>query len=138
MKKTIITTVIAVVVAATAYSVFAEERQDSRPGRPMWSHKKSYEGWPMGGWGMRGMCPLHMALAKSLTNTQIVPGDDGEVIVMAGHKLMKYDKDLELIKAVELDIDIEAARKKMEQIMEDCPRRKELLRKQAEEAGNDR
>ena len=86
---------------------------------------------------MRGMCPLHMMLAKSLTNTQIVAGDDGEVIVMAGLKLMKYDKDLELIKAVDLEIDIEAARKKMEQIMEDCPRRKELMRKEAEEAGRD-
>ncbi len=137
MKKTIITAVIAAVVVASAYSVFADERQGSRSGRHRWPQKKSHEEGHMGYRQMRGMCPLHMMLAKSLTNTQIVAGDDGEVIVMAGLKLMKYDKDLELIKAVDLEIDIEAARKKMEQIMEDCPRRKELMRKEAEEAGRD-
>lgn len=87
---------------------------------------------------MRGMCPLHMALAKSLTDTQMAVTDDGKVIIMAGHKLMKYDKDLELVKTVDLEIDIEAARKKMEQIMEDCPKRKAMMRKEAEEAAHDK
>ena len=38
---------------------------------------------------------------------QMVATSDGGVIVMAGHKLFKYDKDLNLVKEVELKTRVE-------------------------------
>ena len=53
-----------------------------------------------------------MMMGKSLVATA-----DGGVVVWLGNKLFKYDKDLVLQKEVEIKIDMEAMRKKMEK----CP-----------------
>jgi hypothetical protein len=55
---------------------------------------------------MMGMS--HMMMSRSLVATT-----DGGVVVMAGNKLQKYDKDLMLVKEVELKIDMEAMKKMM-------------------------
>ena len=56
---------------------------------------------------MMGM--QHMMMSKSMVATP-----DGGVIVMVGHKLQKYDKDLVLQKEVELKMDKEEMKEKME------------------------
>jgi hypothetical protein len=60
----------------------------------------------MGPGKMMGMCPMMMG--KSM-----VASSDGGVIVLAGNKLQKYDKDLMLIKEVEIKMDMSLMQKKM-------------------------
>ena len=49
---------------------------------------------------MAGMARMHEMMNKTMVAT-----NDGGVIVMVGHKLMKYDKDLNLVKEAEIKID---------------------------------
>lgn len=61
-----------------------------------------------------GKCPMHGMMMKK----SIVVAADGGVIVLAGNKLIKYDKDLNMQKEVEIKIDMDAMQKQM---MEGCP-----------------
>ena len=60
---------------------------------------------------------IHEMLPKSLLETK-----DGSLIVLVGNKLMKYDKDLNLVKEAEIKIDAEAMKKMMMQMQESCPK----------------
>lgn len=85
MRKTILVLALMIGVCGAAY---AEDMQDSGgEQRPMPGR--------MGGkmMGMMGM----MGGGRSVTATS-----DGGVVVMEGHRLIKYDKDLTLVKEVEL------------------------------------
>lgn len=63
--------------------------------------------------GMMGMCPMHCMMMKSVMEKEMVATEDGSVVVLAGNKLMKYDKNLELKKEVELKYDTKEACDKM-------------------------
>ena len=49
---------------------------------------------------------------KKMMGKEMVSSGDGGVIVLVGNKLIKYDKDLNLTKEVEIEIDTEAMMKK--------------------------
>lgn len=72
--------------------------------------------------GMKGMCShCGMMMGKSVTATS-----DGGVIVSVGNKLMKYDKNLKLVKEAEIKVNMAEMQKKM---MEQCPKCKEMMQK---------
>ncbi len=52
---------------------------------------------------------------------EMVATKDGGVIVMTGHKLMKYDKNLELVKEVKIKTGKEGMYKKMMEKKGKCP-----------------
>jgi hypothetical protein len=139
MKKTTIFTAIILIVAAGAYVVVAQQggmmggmhgggmAMDSNN---MMMHKgmgpggmmPGSGGMMMGPGGMMGpgMCPMCSMMCQMMTHKSMVAvGDD--VVVMAGNKLMKYDKNLNLVKEVELKIDTEQMQKKMAEMMKSCP-----------------
>jgi len=60
----------------------------------------------------------HGMMMKKMMQKEMVATPDGGVIVMAGNKLMKYDKDLNLVKEVEIKVDMEAMMKKMKECSE--------------------
>jgi len=67
--------------------------------------------------GMMGkgmMMPMMMA-------KQMVASNDGGVIVLAGNKLYKYDKNLTLVKEAEVKVDKEAMEKMMADMKAKCP-----------------
>lgn len=89
MKKII--SLIMVLSLLIALPVFAEEmKKEEMPGMAM---GKSME-MPMPGMG-KMCCPM-------MGKAQMVATDEGGVIVFAGHRLMKYDADLNLVKEVEV------------------------------------
>jgi hypothetical protein len=51
-------------------------------------------------------CPIRLAMAQSELQNQIVTNVDGGIIVLAGSKLLKYDNNLNLLRKVDLDVDI--------------------------------
>ena len=66
---------------------------------------------------MMGMCPM----MNSMMGRSVVATNDGGVVVVTGNKLIKYDKDLNVVKEVELKMDMEAMKKNMDDMMKMCP-----------------
>lgn len=65
---------------------------------------------------MMGMCPM----MKSMMERSVVATTDGGVVVVTGTKLTKYDKNLSVVKEVEVKMDMEGMKKMMEH-MKNCP-----------------
>jgi len=78
--------------------------------------------------GMVGM----MGTMGMMMKKEMVATPDGGVIVMAGNKLLKYDKNLDLVKEVEIKMDFEGMKKTMEKMKEECPMHKEMMEKKEE------
>lgn len=58
---------------------------------------------------------------KSMMDRSIIATSDGGVVVVMGNKLMKYDKDLNFIKEVELKMDMAGMEKMKEHMKGKCP-----------------
>lgn len=87
MKKIIVVMMAVAMMAAVAVAAYAQEkvpvRQDPRAAKP-----------PM---------PVQMLMdmmRQKATSMETLP--DGSVIILKGAKLIKYDKDLNLVKAIEV------------------------------------
>lgn len=103
MKKIIFVVVLVAFFMATSVISYAQEK-----GPMMGKEKKD---------SMKGM---HGMMMKKMMIKEIVATGDGGVIVFVGNKLMKYDKDLNLIKEVEIQVDMEAMMKKCREMMKKC------------------
>jgi len=55
---------------------------------------------------MANYCPFRVAMAQSELQNHLTTNTDGGIIVLAGNRLLKYDKDLNLLRKVELDVEI--------------------------------
>jgi hypothetical protein len=71
----------------------------------------------MGGKGMMGMC----SMMNSMMHKQVVATNDGGIIVVAGNKITKFDKDLNVVKEVEQKMDTQGMQKMMENMKSMCP-----------------
>ncbi len=58
---------------------------------------------------------------KHKMSIEMVTTSDGGVIVLAGNKLMKYDKDLNLLKEVTIEAGMDAMKDMMKTMKCDCP-----------------
>jgi hypothetical protein len=76
------------------------------------------------------MCPMHMMMCQGMMQKDIVATSDGGAIVMVDNKLLKYDKNLNLVKEVELKIDMKAMQDKMMQMMKDCAEKCQMMKPQ--------
>ncbi|MDD5585294.1 MAG: hypothetical protein PHV55_09625, partial [Candidatus Omnitrophica bacterium] len=56
------------------------------------------------------MATMAMSM-MAMMQKQMAASGDGGVIILTGNKLLKYDKDLNLIKAVELKTSVDSTRK---------------------------
>lgn len=66
---------------------------------------------------MAGPGPMPMAMMMgAMAGRVMVATRDGGVVVLAGEKLMKFDKNLKLVKEVEVKIDTAAMERWMEQM----------------------
>lgn len=74
---------------------------------------------------MMGKSPMQAMLMKAMMEKSIIATTDGGVIVLVGNKLIKYDKNLNVMKEVEIKIDMEAMQKDMMEMMKKCPMAKD-------------
>ena len=72
----------------------------------------------MGGKKMGMMGPMMM---KMMTEKTVGATSDGGIVVLAGNHLVKYDKDLNVVKEVDVKVDMDAMKKDMEGMMKMCP-----------------
>lgn len=124
MKKSIIFITVTSVALTLSYFAFAEEHMGGmmqRPDNKGMMTDKGMMGKDMMDKKKPAMCPMHMEMCKSMMTKQIVATEDGGVIVLAGMKLMKYDKDLNLVKETEIKMDMDQMQQKMKSMMEKCP-----------------
>lgn len=72
---------------------------------------------PMGHGMMKSGCPL----MKTLSERTVIATSDGGVVVVFGNTMTKYDQDLDVVKEVELKMDLDAVKKMMEGMKGECP-----------------
>lgn len=106
MKKAIILGMLVAFFVGISVISYAEEK-----GSMMGKEKKG---------SMKGKGYMQCMMMKKMMKKEIVATGDGGVIVFVGNKLMKYDKDLNLIKEVEIQVDMEAMMKKCREMMKKC------------------
>lgn len=121
MKRTAFVVVLMLLVLATSCVSFAQEPGEMK-GQMM---SKGMKG---------GMMEIQPGLSMmKMMGGQMVATKDGGVIVMMGKKLLKYDKDLNLKKEVEIKVDLEQMHEKMVQWKEKC----QMQEKMTEEGAMD-
>ena len=74
-----------------------------------------------GGMGKENMMMGGKMMMHARMNKSIVATSDGGIVVMSGNKLTKYDKNLKVIKEVELATDMEGMQKMMTEMGKMCP-----------------
>jgi hypothetical protein len=125
MKKRIGMITTAILILFLSF-VFAEDKvQNKNEAQPAAQTPEMKESGMMGqgmmgqgmmGQGMMGQGMMGQGMMGSMMDKKIVATQDGGIVVWAGNKLIKYDKDLKLVKEVELKIDMAQMK---QQMMED-------------------
>jgi hypothetical protein len=64
------------------------------------------------------MCHMNKEMMEG---KKLVPTQDGGAILMMGNKLIKYDASMNLVKEVEIKMDMEAMKNAMEEMKKNCP-----------------
>jgi hypothetical protein len=116
MKRALFIVVLAVTVMIASF-VLAQDQKAPMTGKEAQAGMMSRQGMMGQGemWGMRDM------MMGSMMDHSMVASGDGGVIVMIGDKLMKYDKDLNLVKEVQIAIDLNHMNEMMTKMMEMWP-----------------
>jgi len=116
MKKTMLVLIIAAMIGIGAVAVFAAEHMGGGMmggGGMMSNREDTQQGMQQGGMMGRGM--MMDGMGPMMGGGSLATNEDGGVIVLMGNQLYKYDKDLNLIKQVEIKIDWQAMQKMMMQ-----------------------
>ncbi len=69
----------------------------------------------------QGMMGMHQMMMKKMMERSVVATSDGGIVIVAGDKITKYDKNLKLVNEVETKIDMQAMGEKMKGMMDACP-----------------
>jgi hypothetical protein len=117
MKRTIIITVVLLLAVGGAYLVSAAEEMGIKKTMPAKQ--------------MMGMCcPMHMMMCQGAMEKKLVALEDGSIVIMTCAKLYKYDKDLNLVKEVELKKISEDVKAKMEEMRKECMEKCPMMKMQ--------
>lgn len=111
MKKVLLVTLAVFFLMGSLSASYAEE------GKGYMKHKED-KMYKKDKYGMK-----HCMMMDKMMPKKMVATPDGGVIVLSGSKLLKYDKDLNLLKEVEIKMDMEGMMKKMKECrdkMKEC------------------
>ena len=141
MKRTLIAAMVILFAVGVTYFAYAAEQPGGMKGMDtMGKQTMDKQGMMdsndmmmqkgMMGKAMPMMCPMHTMMCQGMMKKEIVATSDGGVIVMADNKLFKYDKDVNLIKEVELKIDMKVTQDKMTQMMKEGAEKCQMMKSQ--------
>lgn len=97
-------------------------------------------GGMMGRKGMRGGSGGKMeksimhGVIKSMMAESIIETNDGNIVVMTGDRVIKYDKDLNLLKEVKIEMDFERMKNMLKELRAMCPMRKGMMGDEKEDS----
>lgn len=118
MKKGLSMVLAGLLVTVFCFLASAQEQEETMDNKMMQGGQMG-EGTMGRGQGMvKGKKMMGMGM---MMNKEIVATEDGGVVVMIGNKLLKYDKNLDLKKEVEIKIDTAGMQERMMQMKENCP-----------------
>ncbi|MFH0877567.1 MAG: hypothetical protein V1863_05020 [Candidatus Omnitrophota bacterium] len=115
MKKWFVVVGVFVLLASGAAWCQAEDVSEGKEGaKSMEKGMMRYQGKMMEHKKAMGMDPMAEKMKmKIMMPKEMVGTPDGGVIVMVGNKLLKYDKNLDLKKEVEIKVDLGSMKKMM-------------------------
>lgn len=119
MKRSIavFTVVVALTVSGLALAQTQDKGKEMMGGNAAMMEGKGGMMGMMGGKGMMGMMGMHqMQEMMEKMHQTVVATSDGGIIIVGAAKITKYDKDLNVIKEVELKENADA----MHEMMEKC------------------
>lgn len=119
MKKWMLAGLVSVVILCSASLSFSEETENTKN-----KETGMKKGMMMDGKKMGMMGPMMM----KMMDRSIVATTDGGVVVLAGNKITKYDRDLNVVKEAEVKVDMDAMQKDMAAMMKMCPMMKDGMR----------
>jgi len=112
MKK-IMFVLLAAVVCVSFVSVAFAGDMSGRKGDKKWDKKDCKMGMNC------PMCQMHKSMMMG--ERKLVPTQDGGAILIMGNKLTKYDGQMNVVKEVEIKMDMEAMKKSMDEMKASCP-----------------
>jgi hypothetical protein len=122
MRRKIVILIMAALFFGTGFSLVSfAQGMNEMMGDQSVTKKEMMKSGMMANGEMMGKCPMHGMMMKGMMEKSMIAAGDGGVIVLAGNKLIKYDKDLNIVKEVEIKIDREAMQKNMMEMMKNCP-----------------
>ena len=108
MNKTIVLIAVVVLLATGSYFVFAQDPMGGgMMGGGMMGSNMQQRGMRSGPTQNRGMMGPNSMMGPMMHSTSVVATQDGGVVVLMGNELLKYDKELNLTKKVEINFDWE-------------------------------
>lgn len=123
MKRLVLLVTVGIIVGLGGYAVFAEQQKEQMGEGMMLKDEKMC---PMPN------CPMCTTMCKSMMEKKLVATEDGGIILMAGCKLIKFDKDLNKVKEVPIEINIEEIKAKMQEMIKACPMCPMMMKKAEE------
>ncbi|MBF0384330.1 MAG: hypothetical protein HQL27_00515 [Candidatus Omnitrophica bacterium] len=121
MRKRLVTLIAVVLFVAGLSSISFAQGRPGMMGNDHTMRKHMMKSDMMAKGEMIEKCPMHGMMMKGMMEKSIIATADGGVIVLAGNKVIKYDKDLNPVKEVEIKVDMEAMKKDMAEMMKNCP-----------------
>jgi hypothetical protein len=125
MKRVFVAVLLVTALCVVASAAFAEQQQGKMMEKTMMQEGKMGCGGMSSAKGMMGKMRMGSMgcgmMMNSMMIRSLVATEDGGVVVSVGNKLKKYDKNLKLVKEVEIQVDMEAMNKMMMQMKEKCP-----------------
>jgi hypothetical protein len=116
MNRAIVLIAVIVLVATGSYLVFAQDRMGGgMMGGGMMGGNMQKRGMRGGSMQNRGMMGMNSMMGPMMHSTSVVATQDGGVVILMGNELLKYDKELNLIKKAEIKFDWENWQKMMMQ-----------------------
>ena len=114
MKKGILTVVAILVLTVSGLALAQIDQGNDMKGGGM------MKGDVMGKGMMDGKMMGKHGMMKMMERS-VVATSDGGIVVISANKITKYDKDLNLVKEIELNVDIEGMQKMMDNMQKMCP-----------------
>ena len=121
MKKGI--AVITAVIVIGMSGLVSAQMNDKSSGMMDKGDKGGMMGGSMMGKGMMGKGMMGMmkhGMMMKMMEKSVVATSDGGVVIVVGNKVSKFDKDLNLVKEVDLKTDMDGMKKMMGEMMEQC------------------
>ncbi|GEM_PF-3379146 len=130
MQRTVVTVLLTVAIAIGVVGlVYAQQERVQKIFKEKMDHptaskamEKGIEQWQQGQWAEQAQQHVTEAtVLGSVMQTNIVPSEDG-AIVLAGGRLYKFNKNLELVKHTSLELDYTAMQHTIRQITQNLPK----------------
>ncbi len=104
MKRFLLSIIILFTVIAGSYVLLAQEKPPRSEKQPI--HRT---------------CPRCNLIARDMTFRQIIPIEDGSIVIMIGNTLLKYDYELNLVKKQTIAVDMDKVYQRIRDMSNKCP-----------------